>query len=99
MKTTTLAIVLAAALAGCHKDKPAAKTTPSTPVTTTTTKDPEPAKPTADVTADQPVSPGLAVSSDIASACNLKVAAAGANPKFDYDKDELTEEDRNVLGQ
>jgi peptidoglycan-associated lipoprotein len=98
MKTTTLVLALAAALAGCSKGTSKATTVPPAPVTTTT-KQPEPVKPPVDVTADQPVSPGLAVSSDIAAACNLKVAAAGANPKFDYDKDELTEEDRQVLSQ
>jgi peptidoglycan-associated lipoprotein len=47
---------------------------------------------------DTPVSPSLAVSSDIAALCGIK-AAAGIESKFDYDKDELTAEDRDVLGQ
>jgi peptidoglycan-associated lipoprotein len=97
MKTITLVLVLAAAI-GCSKEKP--KTTPTpTPTPTTEAKKPD-AKPAPVVTADQKVSPTLAVSADIAAACGLKVASpTGANPKFDYDKDELTAEDRAVLDQ
>jgi len=40
------------------------------------------------------------VSGDIAAMCNIKTAmATRANPTFDYDKDELTAEDRVVLDQ
>ncbi|MEO8705716.1 MAG: OmpA family protein [Kofleriaceae bacterium] len=92
-----LALVLSAA--ACSKNKPKAKTTPSDPEPTTAAKKIDD-KPIAAIKDDQPVSPGLAVSGDIASACGLKVATpAGANPKFDYDKDELTAEDRAVLDQ
>jgi peptidoglycan-associated lipoprotein len=94
MKTIPLVFVVVAAI-GCSKDKPKAKpTTPTAPVTTTT-KD---TKPAPVVTTDQPVSPNIAVSSDIASACGIK-AQNSSNPKFDYDKDELTPEDRAVLEQ
>ncbi len=100
MKTMTLALVLAAATAGgCSKSAPKAKTTPtdttkSEPITTKLETKPEPT-----VTEDKQVSPGLAVSSDIASACGLKIPPTGANPKFDTDKDELLPEDRAVLDQ
>lgn len=96
-KTITLAVVLAAALAGCSKKQ--AKTTPTGPTETPTASKQEAPKPTPDVSTDQQVSPSLAVSGDIAAACGLKIAAPAANPKFDYDKDELTAEDRAVLDQ
>jgi peptidoglycan-associated lipoprotein len=86
-------MVLACAVAGgCSKDK-AAKTTP-TPATEGPAK--QEAKAAPDVAADTPVSPGLAVSADIASACGIK-APGSTNPKFDYDKDDLTADDRTVL--
>ena len=95
MKTMTVALVLAA-LIGCSKDKAkTATTTPheSTPVSTATQDKPAPA-----VTDDQPVSHSLAVSADLLAACGIK-ATASANPKFDYDKDDLSPDDRTVLDQ
>jgi len=96
MKTMTLAIVLMAAL-GCSKTTPIAKPTPDVTPTPTASKVED--KPKLDVTKDEPVSPGLAVSSDIAAACGLKITSSAATPKFDYDKDELTPDDRAVLDQ
>ena len=97
MKTITVALVLAAAsLAGCSKGKAkAAKTVPTdpNPGPTATAK-----KPTPVIDKDQQVTPGLAISPDILAACGIKTIA-NANPKFDYDKDELTTEDRQVLDQ
>ena len=97
MKTTTrvafLALVLGAAV-GCSKDKPKAQpTVPTETPAAAGEQTPAPA-----VTEDQQVSPNLAVSSDIAAQCGLK-AAQSSDPKFDYDKDELTPEDRAVLDQ
>lgn len=80
---------------GCSKDKKET-TTPTPPANSAATA--KPAKPAPDVTANQPVSPSLAVSADIAAACGIKGPGATA-PKFDYDKDELTEPDREVLAQ
>lgn len=97
MKTTTLAIVLGVSLFGCSKKQAAKPTTPVEPAPTAaadTAKKPEP-----NVTADQQVSPTLAVSGDIITACGIKAAATAGAPKFDYDKDELTPEDRAVLDQ
>jgi peptidoglycan-associated lipoprotein len=94
MKTMTLVLTLVAAL-GCG-DKPKQKTTPTPPDPEPVAKVPE--KPVEAVKADMPVSPGLAVSADIATACGIK-APQNPNPKFDYDKDELTTEDRAVLDQ
>ena len=94
MKTMTLILVLAAAV-GCSHDKPkAAKTTPDVAAR----PEPAPDAPAAVVDKDTKVSPGLAISGDLAAMCNIK-ASGDANPKFDYDKDELTTEDRAVLDQ
>lgn len=93
MKTTTVIALLLACAAGCSKEKAKEKTTPTPPDPTPAAKQDQPAP---DVSADQPVSPGLAVSPDIAAACGIK-APATPDPKFDYDKDELTEDDRVVL--
>jgi peptidoglycan-associated lipoprotein len=99
MKTMTLALVIAAALAGCSKDKPKAKTTPVAPTETPAAKQDAP-KQDPVVSADQQVSTGLAISPDIIAACGIKVTTpTGANPTFDYDKDELGPDDRAVLDQ
>jgi len=96
MKTMTVTLVLAAAsLAACSKDK--AKTAKTVPT------DPSPgpsvaAKPAPVVDQDQQVTPSLAIAPDILAACGIK-AITNANPTFDYDKDELTADDRQVLDQ
>jgi peptidoglycan-associated lipoprotein len=95
MKTITLALLATVAF-GCHHDKKAATTTPvptnDKPAAT------EQAKPAPQVTQDQQVSPNLALSGDIVQLCGIE-AAATANPTFDYNKEELTPEDRTVLDQ
>jgi peptidoglycan-associated lipoprotein len=102
MKTTTLLLVnilgLGLGLAvGCGGDKPkVAKPTPAA------VKEPEAAtdQPAPAVDKDTQVSPGIALSSDVATLCNIKsTMTTKANPQFDYDKDELTTEDRAVLDQ
>jgi peptidoglycan-associated lipoprotein len=96
MKTTTLALVLGT-VAACHHDK--------NPTTTPVAKQEEPGpakqetKPAPQVTQDQKVSTNLALSGDLVSQCGIKVTPSAANPKFDYDKDELTKDDRDVLDQ
>ena len=97
MKTTTLTLVLAALVACHHDKKPVA---PTTPTAKADTPAPSQEKAAPVVTQDQKVSPGLALSGDLIQMCGIKAATTTtANPKFDYDKDELTEDDRNVLGQ
>ncbi len=95
MKTTCLALALVlAAAAGCHHDKAKATTPqpkPDEPAAKAETKPPE-------VKQDTPVSPNIAVSSDLVQMCGIKPAAT-ANPSFDYDKDALTPEDRTILDQ
>lgn len=96
MKTTTLTLVLA--LVACSHAKP--KVAPTTPTAKTEAPQPKQDKPAPQVTQDQKVSPGLALSGDLIQLCGIKAAATtSANAKFDYDKDELTPDDRNVLDQ
>jgi peptidoglycan-associated lipoprotein len=100
MKTITLsfglALVLASLLAGsCGGDKPKAATTTPKP---TAAAEPTPETPPPSVDKDAKVSPGIAMSGDLAAMCNIKVPQT-MNPKFDFDKDELTSEDRTVLDQ
>lgn len=96
MKTTAFGIVAAlACAAGCSKDKAKAQTTPPPPPAGPSQAA---AKPAPDITPDQPVSPSLSVSADIAAACGL-TPAANPTPKFDYDQDDLTEDDRAILAQ
>jgi peptidoglycan-associated lipoprotein len=97
MKTMTVALVLAVAsiASGCSKDKAKAKTVPTdpNPGPSATAKKPAPV-----IDQDQQVTPGLAISPDILAACGIK-AITNANPTFDYDKDELTSDDRKILDQ
>src|SRR4051812_46097267 len=98
MKTTTLLLVLLTAFGCSHEKAKVAKPTPE--VADKSGEQPE--KPAPVVDKDTQVSPGLAVSGDIAQMCGIKAAAAkptGAAPQFDYDKDELTADDRAVLDQ
>jgi peptidoglycan-associated lipoprotein len=93
---TTIVLALASALAcaaGCSKEQKA-KTTPAGPTEGTAAA--QEARPAPSIQADQPVSPSLAVSADIAAACGIK-APATPTPTFEYDKDELTPPDRAVL--
>jgi peptidoglycan-associated lipoprotein len=97
MKTITLALFLVVVVACGGKEKAkVAKPTPKESTSGPAAKKPD--KLEAQVTDDQKVSPNLAISGDLAAACGIK-AAASPNPKFDYDKDELTTDDRNVLDQ
>ena len=100
MKITTLAlaaVVSIAALSGCSKKKQVAKPTPEAKATPA-------AKPADDKTleqlpADQQVSQSLAISGDIVKLCGIKVTQTSGSPTFDYDKAELSPEDRQVLDQ
>ncbi|HEX4418677.1 MAG TPA: hypothetical protein VH165_12290, partial [Kofleriaceae bacterium] len=97
MKTTTLLLAFVVA-AGCSHDKPKVAQ-PTTPEVATKPA-PPPDKPAPAVDQDTPVSPGIAMGGDIAATCGIKTSATTkANPQFDYDKDELTPEDRAVLDQ
>ena len=98
MKLATFALI-AAAVIGCgsKSKKPTTQTTPNT-----ATKAPA-HKPADDalmkqVTSDEKVSPNIALAADIVKLCGIK-ASTTANPSFDYDKADLTPEDRAVLDQ
>ena len=95
MKTISVALIFAAAIA-CSKDKAKTKTVPPQPKAGATggLEKPEQA-----VANNAPVSSSLAVSPELAAACGIKVPAAGASPKFAYDKDELADDDKAVLDQ
>ena len=97
MTRSTLALMLVAAL-GCSKDK--AKTMKTTPDPTgpVSTGTAQPTKPAPVITGDQQVSSGLAISGDIATACGIK-APTKPSPNFDYDKEELSPEDKAILDQ
>jgi peptidoglycan-associated lipoprotein len=95
MKTALFALLLACVTA-CSHDKP--KVVEPTPPA-------KQEKPHADnkqleqVQKNTQVSPNLAVSGDIMQMCGIKAASTAAPPQFDYDKDELTPDDRTVLDQ
>ena len=95
MKLASLALL--ALFAGCHHDTKAT-TTPvemTAPPTTTTVSTP----PAANVANDQKVSHTLAMSDELLKLCGIKSTASAADPKFAYDEDVLTGDDRNVLEQ
>jgi len=91
-----LAALTFATLAACHHD--AAKPVEPTKTTTDLPAAKADDKAIQKVTTDQQVSPNLAISGDLMSLCGIK-APAQPNAKFEYDKDELTKDDRNVLDQ
>jgi peptidoglycan-associated lipoprotein len=96
MKTTILPLLLAA-IVGCGHDKP--KVVTPTPEVAHT-PEASPGKPAPEVGKDAQVSPGIAISGDLVTMCNIKsTMTTKANPQFDYDKDELTSDDRAVLDQ
>jgi peptidoglycan-associated lipoprotein len=95
MKLATLTLLVAVAAACSHDPPVAAPTTSaSEPVPPPPAAAPTPPPPP--VADDQKVSPGLAMSSDIAALCGIQ---PNTQSTFDYDKDELTKEDREILGQ
>lgn len=96
MKTMPLLLLVAAAV-GCSHDKPKV-VHPTQDVAQKPEAKPE--QPAAVVAEDTQVSPGLALSGDLAAMCNIKATTTSkTSPQFDYDKDELTSDDRAVLDQ
>jgi peptidoglycan-associated lipoprotein len=91
MKTTILALAALAAV-GCHADKKQQTTPVVESKPAPATSEPKPAP----VVQDTAVSSGLAVSPDLADMCGIK-PTNHVDPRFDYDKDELTADDRAVL--
>ncbi|MGE5183698.1 MAG: OmpA family protein [Acidobacteriota bacterium] len=99
MKTTApaLAALVLATLVGCHHDKDKTTTPPPPPAEKPVAKAND--KLLQQVPQDQKMSQSLALSGDLVQLCGIKATPSAANPKFDYDKDELTTDDRNVLDQ
>jgi peptidoglycan-associated lipoprotein len=101
MKIVHATLLLALFAAGCAENKPkvvaptAAAKAPATASNASST-----AQSTTEVgkgsEAPVPVSPNLAVSSEIARACHLE--AVRATPEFAYDSSTIVEEDRTLLG-
>lgn len=87
--------LIAATAIGCSHNKPQVAAVPMAPPTPSTSKPTEPAADRATV----PVSPNVAVSSDVVRQCALRFNSALQAPKFDFDRFELLPEDREVLGQ
>jgi peptidoglycan-associated lipoprotein len=94
---TSLTVTLTTALlaAGCA-DKPAMRPPAEPPIAQTTTTNAPPPKPAA--TPDQSGRP-LALSDELLRACNVQLGNVDRAPKFDFDKSELSDADRNVLQQ
>jgi outer membrane protein OmpA-like peptidoglycan-associated protein len=89
---TAFVLGLAGACGG--KSKPKTTVPETQPVATTPTVE----KPAEALKESAPVSPSLAVSADLAALCSLK-RSDDVPPTFDYDKTELSPEDREVLQQ
>ncbi|HEX4418128.1 MAG TPA: OmpA family protein [Kofleriaceae bacterium] len=87
--------MLGLAIAGCHHDSKA----PTTPVAPNTAPPAAHQDAPPEVASDQKVSHTLAMSGELVQLCSIKRTESAANPKFDYDKDELTTDDRTVLEQ
>lgn len=101
MKITNLALgailsIAAVTTGGCSKDKKVAKPTPE--ATQPIAAKPADDKLLAEIPADTQVSQSLALSGDIVQLCGIKASTTAA-PTFDYDKAELSPEDRAVLDQ
>jgi outer membrane protein OmpA-like peptidoglycan-associated protein len=55
--------------------------------------------PARDVSANQKVSHTLALSSDIVQLCGIKPTPSGAQPRFDFDRADLSDDDHSILQQ
>jgi peptidoglycan-associated lipoprotein len=97
MTRAALALATFAALAACHHAKPVVAPQPQPDQPPAAKADTTPPK-QADTSQDKAMSQGIALSGDIAELCGIK-PAANASTNFDYDKDELTSDDRNILQQ
>jgi len=94
----SLALPLVAGVAACHHDT-SARTTPP-PVTAAPAPEPPKAPPAQREEAPVPVSTNLRAGTDLVQQCGLHaVSAEQAAPKFDFDRAELTAQDRAVLEQ
>jgi peptidoglycan-associated lipoprotein len=81
----SLGALLVAVIGGCSPKPPPPA---STPVKETQARRPS-----------RPASQSLALGDDLARLCKISVDNAESAPKFDFDRSELSKEDRDVLGQ
>ena len=88
--------VLFLVVVGCNHEK-MTTATPPPPANSRGTGEPKAAR--RDLTKNEKMSHSLALSSDIVQLCSLKATGSAAAPTFDYDKDQLTDDDHNVLQQ
>lgn len=95
MKRLPLSLVAAVAVIGCSHNKPPVAAVPMAPPAPAISKATEPAANPATV----PVSPNVAVASDVAQRCSLHFNSTPKAPKFDFDRFELLPQDRDVLEQ
>lgn len=97
LRLRLLTCVAAALLvAGCNHEK----ASPATPAPAPSASMASQAKaPPHDLSGNQKVSHTLAMSKDIVQMCGIKPTESAAAPKFGYDKDQLTDDDHNILQQ
>jgi peptidoglycan-associated lipoprotein len=95
MRVAVLAVVFAFVVACNHE-----KVAPVSPTSASGAAPRSDAKaPPRDLTKNTKMSHSLALSTDIVEMCGLKRTASAAAPTFDYDKDQLTDDDHDVLQQ
>jgi len=82
--------------AGCNHEKVAPVTPQPGPKVAASSGSKTPPR---DISSNQKVSDTLAMSGDIVRLCGLKPTGSATAPKFGYDKDQLTDDDHNVLQQ
>ena len=83
-------------LAGCNHEK----VSPASPAPAPSTPMASDAKaPARNLAGDQKMSNTLAMSNDIVQLCGIKPTSSAGAPKFDTDKDQLTDDDHTILQQ
>jgi peptidoglycan-associated lipoprotein len=95
MTRLPLSLVAAAAAIGCSHSKPNVATLSTAPPPPATAKVTEPPGSSTTI----PISPHVAVASDLARLCALHFNSTPQAPKFDFDRFSLLPEDRDVLEQ
>ncbi len=83
-------------VASCNHEKVSPATPPPAAPSTSAGSG---AKPAPNLSGNQKMSNTLALSGEIVELCGIKPTSSAAAPKFDYDKDQLTDDDHNILQQ
>ncbi len=95
MRLSACAVVFVVLAAGCNHEK----VSPATPAGPPPAPAATGAKAPRDLSGNQKMSNTLAMSNDIVRLCGIKPTSSAAAPKFDYDKDQFTDDDHNILQQ